>query len=168
MFNVAKAGLVFTTTSTQYQTIDAQNFSFTFHIEDWEHYDSSSLSLVVLGDFDDVDDEYFTLSVEGIDIGQYNLSNSDNSLHIGWPSKWLLWNEVNFDTFKTRDWFADGTLTFNVILSSEVEVLEGGEINTDTLPYVQATFTAVPEPASLTILGLGLAGLAVRRFKKQS
>jgi hypothetical protein len=86
-----------------------------------------------------------------------------------------------FESFPRFAWFADGafdggleTMTFSGLATAafEISLLDGidgiGDLTTVTandnvLGNLTMNFTAVPEPSTALLMGLGLAGLGVRR-----
>jgi hypothetical protein len=164
--NTANAGLI---TETQIQTIDFQDFTFNFNVNDWVLGSDSSLLLEIKGDFSPVNYEYFTLLVEGLNYGHWTRDNSDSFTAFSSETATLT-NKFTFNTSHTTTFLSDDVFSFNVNFSSEVHEFWGG--HDGSAPYVKAIYSYksvdVPEPSTLAIFALGMIGLASRRFKKQS
>jgi hypothetical protein len=166
---VANAGLI---TETQIQTINFQDFTFNFNVNDWVQGSGSTLLLEIQGDFtSSTSSENFELLVEGINYGTRSRNNSDSFVSYTRNTA-LLTNLFSFNIANTNSFLVNDIFSFNVNFDSGVHVSFGNDgIGSSNSPYVKATYTynsvAVPEPSTLAIFALGLMGLASRRFKKQ-
>ena len=166
----ANAGLI---TETQEQTVDFQDFTFNFNVNDWALGAVSSLLLEVQGDFSpNFPTEYFTLLVEGNNYGNWSRDNSATTSIFSSDTATLI-NSFSFNTADTSSFLSNNVFSFNVNFSDEVHKGWGNiGYGAAAAPYVKATFrynsVAVPEPSTLAIFALGMIGLASRRFNKQS
>jgi hypothetical protein len=164
--NTTYAGLI---TETQSQSVTGQEFTFSFDVSDWVLGSSSGLAIEVLGDFSIyTNSEYFSVTVEGIELGEWNYQTSDSASHSSADTTHLF-KAFDFNSVITDGFLIDDVLEFTVRYSHLVDM---PPYWATLQPYITSTFVYnsvdVPEPPTLTIFALGLMGLLSRRFKCKS
>ena len=181
LFLIAGAVNAATTTlsQSQNQTVDGENFIFNFTPGSYEAGSSSSFTITVQGDFNNIATPGSTaITIGGDDKGNFNHVSAEayDVVFKGFNNINAYQYKLNFDlnAAQTEAFFS----TSNVIVDFADEVLVlcgwwnyGNCIaNVDDAPYAQVDYTyevsSVPVPAAVWLFGsalLGLAGVARRK-----
>jgi hypothetical protein len=154
-------------TQTQAQTVAGQDFTFTFANLSKNFSGNGTLTLSARGDYSTgVSDEFIVAAAEGVNFTNSSYANKATGSTITandtqWTRKFNL-SHSQLDTL-----LADGTLTFTAFLSSGVDIISAQSAVSVIFEYSPLAVTTVPEPGSMLLLGIAVAGLSVARRRKQ-
>ena len=179
LFFTAAAVNAATISQTQEQTVDGENFIFDFNPGAYELGSTSSFTVSVQGDFNDISTEYSTkITIGGVDKGNFNRVSAEayDVLARGFNNTNAYQYKLNFnlDAAQTTAFmnnsnvvvdFADGVLALCGWWNYGNCTADEGDA-----PYAQVDYTyevsSVPVPAAVWLFGsalLGLAGVARRK-----
>jgi hypothetical protein len=154
-------------TQTQAQTVTGQDFTFTFLNLSKNFTGNGTLTLSARGDYSILGfDEYIVASAEGINFSNSSYLNKDSGNVLGLnDTQWT--RTFNLSHSQLNTLLADGKLTVKAFLSSGVDVLTTQAAVRVDFEYTPQAVSTVPEPGSLLLLGVAVAGLSVARRRKQ-
>lgn len=176
-------------TQTQTQTADYQDFTFSLTAPGYVTNTASKLTFTVQGDFNDaIFGEQIIVFIDGVNRGTFGYASPEAYGVIDYRTGTANYNALQFSVdlllsgAETSGFLADGVMDVKIDFDYGVNVNCGWSNasnclpNVGAAPFAQVNFdyvgasTAVPEPASLALFGLGLAGFAAarRRNAKQA
>jgi hypothetical protein len=184
----ATAGLI-TVSEITNQTTDGQLFNFSLNISDYFAGSSSTLEVIIQGDFDGGagSSEDVSVSMEGVLFGNFGFDSTQAYNVVNYTLGVNNFNTYKFNLQFLLDAGTTASLLLDNVLNVAIDFDDGvntdcGWSNTDNCitnsgasPFAAINYTYsnsvpttnVPEPTSLAIFALGIMGLASRRFKKQ-
>ena len=179
LFFTAAAVNAATISQTQEQTVDGENFIFDFNPGAYELGSTSSFTVSVQGDFNDISTEYSTkITIGGVDKGNFNRVSAkayDVSMRGGSNINTYEY-KLNFDltAAQTEDFMSNSIVL--VDFGEEVQHICGWwnfsncNVLSGNAPYAEVEYTyevsSVPIPGAVWLFGsalLGLAGVARRK-----
>ena len=181
LFLIAGAVNAATTTlsQSQNQTADGENFTFNFTPGPYEAGSSSSFTITVQGDFNNIATPGSTaITIGGDDKGNFNRVSAAaydvNSIGFSNINTYLYKLDFDLDAAQTAAFMSNSTVA--VDFADEVQQMCGWwnysncNVLSGTAPYAKVDYTYevsnVPVPAAVWLFGsalLGLAGVARRK-----
>ena len=180
LFLAAGAVSAATTTlsQTQTQTVDGENFTFAFAPGSYQAGSSSSFTITVQGDFDDISPPGSTaITLGNAYQGNFNRTDGYDVTNPGFSNINTYLYKLDFflNPTETDDFMTNPTVL--VDFASDVQQLCGWwnfsncNVLSGDAPFAEVTYTyevsAVPVPAAVWLFGSALFGLAtIARRKK--
>lgn len=167
-----------TLSQTQTQTVDGENFTFAFAPGPYQVGSSSSFTITVQGDFDDISSAGSTAITIGNDYqGNFNRTDGYDATNPGFSNVNTYLYKLDFalNAAQTADFMTNSTVL--VDFATDVQQICGwwNFSNCNVLfgdaPFAEVAYTyevsAVPVPAAVWLFGSALFGLAtIARRKK--
>lgn len=150
----------------EFSNTNAANATFTRTIlTPVKAFSNGTFTLNIRGDFD-TNSEWINVDIEGFNLGRLFDNNPSNDLFdfatdVGTQYGSPVTTSAIIPLANLTSILADGALRITYTLGPQVNNLQTGEFANASISFENAS--AVPEPATLTLLSFGLFGLAAAR-----